>query len=77
MDDLNTHRKSFHDLYVPVSEARVSVTLDDQMLRDTDIVLVVTDHQNVNYDAVVRNAPLILDTRNALKSFNESTIVSL
>ncbi len=72
---------SFHDPYVPVFEVGgqklESVTLDDQMLRDTDIVLVVTDHQNVNYDAVVRNAPLILDTRNALKSFNESTIVRL
>jgi UDP-N-acetyl-D-mannosaminuronate dehydrogenase len=38
---------------------------------------VVTDHSTVDYHAVVRHAPLILDTRNALKSFDSNKVVRL
>ena len=55
-----------------MSRAPVAVTLVA-----ADVVVVVTDHSNVDYDAVVRAAPLILDTRNVLKSFDGSKVVRL
>ena len=49
----------------------------EQLLASTDAVLVVTDHSNVDYHVVVRNASLILDTRNALKAFDDNKVVRL
>lgn len=39
--------------------------------------MIVTDHSSVDYDEVVRNAPLILDTRNALAAFDGNKVVRL
>ena len=49
-------------------------------LRDAgvaDCVVVVTDHTGVDYAAVLDAAPLIVDTRNALKRFQSPKIVTL
>ncbi len=54
-----------------------SVPLTSKLLASTDAVLVVTDHSNVDYHCVVRNASLILDTRNALKTFDDNKVVRL
>src|ERR1700694_2674976 len=42
-----------------------------------DCVGVVTDHSSFDYAGIVRNAKLIVDTRNALKSFSSTKIVRL
>jgi UDP-N-acetyl-D-glucosamine dehydrogenase len=42
-----------------------------------DCVVVVTDHSVFDYAALVENARLIVDTRNALKGFVSDTIVRL
>jgi len=71
----------FHDPYV--AEFRVagqnipSVELTAEELAAADAVLVVTDHTNVDYHLVVRSAKLILDTRNALKAFDDNKVVRL
>jgi UDP-N-acetyl-D-glucosamine dehydrogenase len=54
-----------------------SVPLTEEVLSSVDAVVIVTDHSNVDYHAVVRYAPLILDTRNALKSFDGGRVVRL
>ena len=60
---------SYHDPFVP--ELRVdgleasSVPLTSERLAASDAVVVVTDHGNVDYDAVLREAPLVVDCRNA------------
>ncbi len=54
-----------------------SVPLTAEVLSSADAVIIVTDHSNVDYHAVVRHAPLILDTRNALKSFDGNKVVRL
>ena len=46
-------------------------------LAAADAVVVVTDHRNVDYDLVVGAAKLILDTRNALKAFDDDKVVRL
>jgi UDP-N-acetyl-D-glucosamine dehydrogenase len=48
-----------------------------QMSAQADCVVVVTDHGSFDYAGIVRNAQLIVDTRNALKSFSSPKIVRL
>jgi UDP-N-acetyl-D-glucosamine dehydrogenase len=40
-----------------------SEPLTAQTLGGQDAVVIVTDHANVDYDLVVRHAPLVIDTR--------------
>jgi len=65
---------TFHDPFVPVVPKTrehahftglTSVSLTPEILKRCDAVLIATDHSNVDYAMVVRNAPLVVDTRNA------------
>jgi UDP-N-acetyl-D-glucosamine dehydrogenase len=61
---------SYHDPYVPAftedGVARRSVPCTPEQLRAADVVMIVTDHSNVDYGAVREHARAIVDTRNAL-----------
>ena len=48
----------------PSYEGRRSADLTTELLRQVDAVLIVTDHDNVDYRQVVENASLVADTRN-------------
>ncbi|MDO8963150.1 MAG: nucleotide sugar dehydrogenase [Coriobacteriia bacterium] len=71
----------YHDPWVPTFTADghtvPNVELTEEVLSGVDAVVVVTDHSNVDYHAVVRHAPLILDTRDALKSYDCNKVVRL
>ena len=43
-----------------------SVPLDADLLRTTDCVLIVTDHDTIDWGLVGEHANLIVDTRNAM-----------
>jgi UDP-N-acetyl-D-glucosamine dehydrogenase len=79
--DANGADISYHDPYVPMFKADGvdlrSSELTAELLADCDIAVVVTNHSNVAYDLVVQHAPLVLDTRNALKSFDSNKVVRL
>lgn len=66
---------SYHDPYIPsFSEHGLtmrSLPLDVEALRNHDLVLITTDHSNIDYSWVVRHARLIFDTRNATRSVKE------
>jgi len=70
---------SYSDPYVP--ELRLdSAALPAQPLEalaSSDCAVIVTDHRAFDYDAIVRLAPLILDTRNALRGRSEPHILRL
>ena len=59
----------FHDPHVgelTVGEFRTkSVSLTDDDLAGSDLVVIVTNHRDVDYERVVRLAPRVFDTRNA------------
>ena len=64
---------SYHDPHLPkfpsMRKYRVdlnSVALDARMLAGTDCVLIVTDHDAVDYPLVGEHAKLVVDTRNAM-----------
>jgi len=44
-----------------------SVPLNPDTLGNVDLVLIATDHTNVDYQLVVDNAHIVVDTRNATK----------
>src|SRR5262249_17181155 len=44
-----------------------SVPLNQDTLGNMDLVLITTDHTNVDYQAVVEHSRLVIDTRNAAK----------
>jgi UDP-N-acetyl-D-glucosamine dehydrogenase len=44
-------------------------------LRTADCVVIVTDHTGVDYQTVVENSRLVVDTRNALKAFSSPKII--
>lgn len=71
----------FHDPYV--KEIRVNggmasgVEFSDTELEAADCVVVVTDHSEVDYDAVVRQAALVVDTRNVTPGAVPVNVVGL
>ncbi len=54
-----THKQREHDLQMS------SKKLTAAMLKGYDAVLIATDHSDYDYDFIVANAQLVLDTRNA------------
>ncbi|MCG3174823.1 MAG: UDP-N-acetyl-D-glucosamine 6-dehydrogenase [Myxococcota bacterium] len=64
----------YYDPYIPVVPptrehahlaGRVSAKLED--VKNYDVVVISTDHSNVDYNYVLKNAKLVVDTRNAIK----------
>jgi UDP-N-acetyl-D-glucosamine dehydrogenase len=71
----------YHDTHVPNIRTdggtMSSVELTPELVASSDVVVVVTDHSGVDYDMVVREAPLLLDTRNALADYDDDKVVRL
>jgi UDP-N-acetyl-D-glucosamine dehydrogenase len=67
---------AYHDPYIPrLHKMRrhdfshmSSVPLTEELVRSQDVVLVTTDHTNVDYQWLVDHAKLVVDTRNATRS---------
>lgn len=49
-----------------------SVELTPEYLASLDAVLIATDHSAFDYDQIVQNAPLVVDTRNATQHVKEN-----
>jgi UDP-N-acetyl-D-glucosamine dehydrogenase len=67
----------YHDPFVPevtfdhaytigAGEALQNTDLTDDLIRNSDCVVICTDHSGVDYAKICELAPLIVDTRNAL-----------
>jgi UDP-N-acetyl-D-glucosamine dehydrogenase len=55
-----------------------TVKLTKESISSSDLVVIITDHSDIDYKFVVDNAKLIFDTRNALKDFkNAKNIIRL
>lgn len=68
---------TYHDPFVPEvtfdhaytigdGEPLYNTELTDDLIKDSDCVIICTDHSTVDYHRVCELAPLIVDTRNAL-----------
>ncbi len=74
---------SYHDPYVPAfsedGHNHTSIPLTDSALRESDAVVIVTDHKSVDYDQVLANASIVVDTRNVTAGLasGKARVVSL
>jgi UDP-N-acetyl-D-glucosamine dehydrogenase len=59
---------SYHDAYVATLATRslASIPLTTETLAHHDVVVVVTDHDGIDWDTVVAHAPLVVDLRHAV-----------
>lgn len=66
---------SYHDPLLPYLKINdidlTSIRLNKDTLKAADIVLIVTDHTDVDYDLVVKNAKQVVDTRNILRAVED------
>ena len=71
---------SYHDPFIPEMKptrehggllGMESVTFDARTLQSFDAALIVTDHDAVDYDALVTHSKLVVDTRNVTKAVRE------
>ncbi|MBS2026486.1 MAG: nucleotide sugar dehydrogenase [Deltaproteobacteria bacterium] len=69
---------SYHDPFVPIVKPghehkldMKSVPLTREALASADVVLVLTDHSVIDYADVVKNAKLVVDTRNATRKVTD------
>jgi UDP-N-acetyl-D-glucosamine dehydrogenase len=72
---------AYHDPHAPSLELRgrrwTSRPLTVETLRDCDLVVVTTAHSQIDYALVLREAPAIVDTRNAFKETPDPKIERL
>jgi len=54
-----------------------SVKLTPQLLRSVDCVLITTNHSAYDYKMIVKNAKLVVDTRNATKAVKSGKVVKI
>ena len=64
---------SYHDPHVPMFPKMrrhdidlTSTPLTEQVIKDHDCVLIITDHTSIDYGLIGKHAQLIIDTRNAM-----------
>src|SRR5215203_6409859 len=72
---------SFYDAWTPVIDepglTAASIELTDDTLRDADLVIITTNHSDLDYRRVADFAQLILDTRNATRGIESEKITLL
>ena len=69
-------RVTYHDPYVPRLEvdglSMSSVHLDEGVMRASDCVVVITGHRSYDWQWVLNNSSLVVDTRNATRKVSSS-----
>ena len=72
---------SYTDPYIPVVREEGfeldSVPLEAARMKAVDCVVILTAHREIDYDLVVRSAPLVVDTRNALQGCDAPNVIRL
>jgi UDP-N-acetyl-D-glucosamine dehydrogenase len=64
-------RVAYHDPMVPRLRSRhlEADMFASELVRSVDTIVIVTNHHDVDYEMIVRNAKLVIDTRNATAAY--------
>ena len=72
----------YNDPYIPkLKKSRkydfglTSKPLTEKFLKEMDLIIIVTDHSSYDYQWILENANLIIDTRNAINSPNKGKVI--
>jgi UDP-N-acetyl-D-glucosamine dehydrogenase len=72
---------TYSDPYVPSlqieGQKMESLAPSREVLAASDIAIVITNHTSFDYVEIVRNAPLVFDTRNATDGLKAGNLVRL
>jgi len=72
---------NYYDPYIPQfkwdNKIVKSKVYSDKLIKSQDCVVILTAHGNVDYKSIVKNAKLVVDTRNATKGIKNKKIVKL
>lgn len=63
--------------WTPIEKTLHSVPFTPSQIKKYAITLIVTDHANVDYELLVKNSNLVIDTRNATQGIKNSKIIKL
>jgi UDP-N-acetyl-D-glucosamine dehydrogenase len=68
----------YHDPHVPsLPEFALTSARFEEVLADTDLVLIVTAHPGVDYELIARRARLVLDLRGVTRALSSANVVRL
>ncbi len=67
----------YHDTYCPIVKVIGNVMaetkeLTKEVLENSDVVVITTDHSHIDYQFIVDNAKLVVDTRNVTKNLKRT-----
>jgi len=72
---------SYTDPFVPSLQVEgqkmASMPMSREALASCDIAIIITDHTSFDYVEMIRNAPLVFDTRNATAGMKAKNLVRL
>lgn len=74
---------SYYDPYIPVIQDMrnypglilKSVSLTAELLNKQDCVMIITDHSCIDYDWILDNSHLLIDTRNVIKNISGKKVI--
>ena len=58
-------------------KSSLSQNIDEKNLSSSDICVVVTDHDNIDYNMILRHSQVIVDTRNVYKDIDSDKVIRL
>ena len=68
----------FYDPYVTTLDLSQWTELTPEVLRKQDLTVLITDHDQLDYDLIVKNSRIIFDTRNVLRNYRyDSNIIRI
>ncbi len=74
-------RAAYHDPLIPsltlLGETARSVALTTAEVESADAVLLLTPHSSVDYELILRDAPLVIDTRSGLEPTTRPNVVNV
>ncbi len=72
---------TYSDPYVPSIQVEghrmEALPLTPAMLASCDVAMIITNHTSFDYAEIIRNAPLVYDTRNATEGMKAKNLVRL
>ena len=63
--DILYHDPHVSNIVIDGNDIYHSEALTDSVVQEADCVVIITDHSNIDYSMIVKNATVIVDTRNA------------
>ena len=63
--------------HYPRLQNKKNTNLSIQRIKKYDLILILTDHDYVNYDMIKNNSKLIIDTRNVFSKFKDDKIIRM